>query len=473
MAIGLRRGTVELAAHDPAWESIARETIGRLWHILGNAAADIQHVGSTSVPGIKAKPIIDLAVAADDFDAIRKLTPALEAGGFQYRKMERGTQLLFAVGDYASPGGLVTHFLHVVQTGGAEWRNYINFRDYLKANAAAAKAYEALKVRLAAENPNDPGREKYLAGKHDFITQTLAEAQIWAEFGGRFTGVAPIAKGWSEDTKYCVTQADGTKRLLRITPVVRHEKKNALFQMLERVAALGTPMCQLTEHGACADGIYALYDWIDGEDVETALPHLPAAEQYALGVKSGEILRTIHTIPAPESQEDWAVRFNRKTDHKIKTYGECGLRFAGDAAVIAYIEQNRQLLEGRPQCFQHGDYHTGNMMLEDGALRIIDFDRYDFGDPWEEFNRIVWSAAASPHFATGQLRGYFGGEPPLAFFQLLAFYIASNTLSSIYWAIPFGQAEIDTMMQQTQSVLAWYDDFRRVIPTWYLQDFCV
>jgi|GEM_PF-4231484 len=59
-----------------------------------------------------------------------------------------------------------------------------------------------------------------------------------------------------------------------------------------------------------------------------------------------------------------------------------------------------------------------------------DFDRYDFGDPWEEFNRIVWSAAASPHFATGQLRGYFSDKPPQEFFKLLAFYIASNTISS-------------------------------------------
>jgi len=108
------------------------------------------------------------------------------------------------------------------------------------------------------------------------------------------------------------------------------------------------------------------------------------------------------------------------------------------------------------------------MMIENNELKIIDFDRYDFGDPWEEFNRIVWSAAASPHFATGQLRGYFGGEPPLEFFKLLAFYISSNTLSSIYWAIPFGQSDLDTMMKQSQDVLRWYDNMNNPVPTWYL-----
>ncbi len=113
------------------------------------------------------------------------------------------------------------------------------------------------------------------------------------------------------------------------------------------------------------------------------------------------------------------------------------------------------------------------MMFENGGLKIIDFDRYDFGDPWEEFNRIVWSAAVSPHFATGQLRGYFGGEPPLEFFRLLAFYIASNTLSSIYWAIPFGQSDIDTMMNQARDVLKWFDNMQSPVPTWYLKDFYI
>ncbi|ABX42415.1 conserved hypothetical protein [Lachnoclostridium phytofermentans ISDg] len=107
------------------------------------------------------------------------------------------------------------------------------------------------------------------------------------------------------------------------------------------------------------------------------------------------------------------------------------------------------------------------MMIENGKLVIIDFDRYDFGDPWEEFNRIVWCAQSSPHFATGQLNGYFGGEPPMEFFKLLALYIASNTLSSIYWAIPLGQNDIDIMMKQSQDVLMWYNDMQNPVPTWY------
>ena len=288
----------------------------------------------------------------------------------------------------------------------------------------------------------------------------------------RFSKYEPITKGWSEDKKYCVTEANGTKYLLRITPHSRYETRKSLFSLLEKVAALGIPMCVPIEFGTCDDGVYSLQSWINGEDLETVLPRLSEAEQYILGLKSGEFARKLHTIPAPETQEEWSTRFNRKTDMKIQQYHECDLQFKGDNYVLAYIAQNRHLLKNRPQCFQHGDFHVGNMMLENGELKIIDFDRYDFGDPWEEFNRIVWSAAASPYFATGQLRGYFGGEPPLDFFKLLAFYIASNTLA-VYWAIPFGQAEIDIAMKQTQDVLAWFDNMSNPVPTWYLKDFYV
>lgn len=98
---------------------------------------------------------------------------------------------------------------------------------------------------------------------------------------------------------------------------------------------------------------------------------------------------------------------------------------------------------------------------------IIDFDRYDFGDPWEEFNRIVWCAQKAPIFASGMVDGYFDGQVPEEFWKLLALYISSNTLSSVPWAIPFGQREIDTMLHQAAEVLEWYDNMKNPVPTWY------
>lgn len=107
------------------------------------------------------------------------------------------------------------------------------------------------------------------------------------------------------------------------------------------------------------------------------------------------------------------------------------------------------------------------MIGKDRRLYIIDFDRDDYGDPWEKFNRIVWCAQSSPLFASGMINGYFDNTVPPDFWKLLALYISSNTLSSLPWAIPFGEAKIQTMLKQATDVLSWYNSMENVIPAWY------
>lgn len=180
--LGLKRGTVQFCEHEQAWEIEAQNTIIRLKEILGAVIKDIQHVGSTSIPSIKAKPIIDIAIAVDDFEDVLLLEEELKKQGFYYRpKVDLGEQLLFASGSYYdNTSDLQTHFIHIVKTGSMDWRNYINFRDYLNSTPVVAKAYEDLKVLLAKQASVDNGREKYLRGKHDFIVYTLRKALVYS-----------------------------------------------------------------------------------------------------------------------------------------------------------------------------------------------------------------------------------------------------------------------------------------------------
>ncbi len=282
----------------------------------------------------------------------------------------------------------------------------------------------------------------------------------------------PINKGWSSDKKYCVTDKNGTRYLLRVSDIAEYDKKKSEFDMMKQVAALGVPMCQPIEFGTCDEGVYSIQSWIDGEDAEEIIPILSDTEQYVYGLEAGRILRKIHSIPAPVTQEDWEVWFNRKMDYKIKKYTECYLKYENGQAFIDYINENRHLLKDRPQTYQHGDYHIGNMMIgRDRKLYIIDFNRNDFGDPWEEFNRIVWGAQKSPIFASGMVNGYFDDNVPLEFWKLLALYISSNTLSSLPWAIPFGEGKIETMRNQAKEVLSWYDNMKNPVPTWYFKGY--
>ena len=181
MTLGLKRGTVALVPHEKAWEEEAARTVEKLKSILGEAAGDIQHVGSTAIPAICAKPIVDIAVAARSFADIEAKEPELQARSIYRRSWNDETQLLFACGSYYDgTGDRQTHFIPVVLAGGKEWRDYLNFRDYLNAFPAEAKAYEALKLSLAAARPDDAGREKYTAGKHDFVRDILRKAQAWS-----------------------------------------------------------------------------------------------------------------------------------------------------------------------------------------------------------------------------------------------------------------------------------------------------
>lgn len=277
-----------------------------------------------------------------------------------------------------------------------------------------------------------------------------------------------IEKGWSGDKKYCAIDQNGNKFLLRVSPMAQYERKKSEYELMCQVAALDVPMCRPLAFGTFDDGVYSVQSWIDGADAEEKMCHLKREAQYFYGFEAGRILKKIHKIPAPKTIEDWEVYFNRKADSKIKMYEECPLKYENGQAFIDYINANRYLLRGRPQTYQHGDYHIGNMMIgSDKRLYIIDFNRNDFGDPWEEFNRIVWCAQETPVFATGMVNGYFDNEVPTEFWKLLALYISSNTLSSVPWEMSFGQGQIQVMIDQAKDVLSWYDNMTKVIPTWY------
>ena len=286
---------------------------------------------------------------------------------------------------------------------------------------------------------------------------------------GKIISKTPIDKGWSGDRKYRAVTADGESYLLRISPMDRLSRKQSEFENMCKVAQLGIPMCAPVEFGTCPEGVYTILSWIDGEDAENRIAAMNEDTQYRYGLDAGKILAHIHSIPASENVQSWDRRFNAKIDRKIDMYQNCELQYEyGGEEMIAYIAQNRHLLEGRPQTYQHGDYHIGNMMIDsNGVLTVIDFDRDDYGDPWEEFNRIVWCAQSAPAFASGMVDGYFDGNIPEEFWKLLALYICSNTLGSLPWAIPYGEKEIRVMREQTAQVLCWYDGMRRFVPGWY------
>lgn len=173
--LGLKRGGVALAPHEEAWEAEAARTVELLRKLLGASAAGAEHVGSTAVRGIEAKPIIDIAVAARSLEEIKSKAALLGRYGFIFRGEDVPGQLLFVIEDNAR--GVVTHHIHIVEADGAAWRDYIGLRDYLNAFQREAARYGALKMELARRFPAD--RKSYTAGKAALIAELLAKAREW------------------------------------------------------------------------------------------------------------------------------------------------------------------------------------------------------------------------------------------------------------------------------------------------------
>jgi GrpB-like predicted nucleotidyltransferase (UPF0157 family) len=164
--LGLRQGVVALVPHSEAWHDAFAEEAASIRAALGDRVKAIEHIGSTAVCGLSAKPIIDVAAGIDEPMRGAGWIADHEALGYEYRG-ESGV----AGRSYFVKGDPRTYHLHVLHLQSEAWRNHIAFRDCLRANGEVAKEYEQLKRALAARHRND--RESYTRGKAAFIRHIL------------------------------------------------------------------------------------------------------------------------------------------------------------------------------------------------------------------------------------------------------------------------------------------------------------
>ena len=164
---GLVHGMVQLAEWTPRWAELFAEEAERLHAALGDLAVGIEHYGSTSVPGLLAKPLLDILVggpdATDPVPYITALTPL----GYDYAA-GAGVPEHLVFGRASAR----THLVHVVRYGGAAWQRGLRFRDALRADATLRDAYATLKRELAERYGTD--RTRYTAEKAAFIERSMA-----------------------------------------------------------------------------------------------------------------------------------------------------------------------------------------------------------------------------------------------------------------------------------------------------------
>lgn len=172
--LGLRRGEVVVRPYDSRWPQLFELARSELTAALGPAILDVHHVGSTAIPGLCAKPILDVLVTVPDFAAATRLVPGLAALGYEFRRDEEIPDRHY----YRRPPGgeLRTHHLSLAEPDSQHSRVTLAFRDALRRDPSLAAAYARLKLDLARRFPFD--RPSYIEGKSSFVRGVLAAVSL-------------------------------------------------------------------------------------------------------------------------------------------------------------------------------------------------------------------------------------------------------------------------------------------------------
>jgi GrpB-like predicted nucleotidyltransferase (UPF0157 family) len=174
--------SIVVSEYDPNWPTSFEQERLRIKNALGSFALVIEHMGSTAVPGLPSKPIIDLLVGVPSLEeAEKRCIEPIEALGYnyvpQYASWIPG-ELFFRKG----PPGPWTHHVHLMEPSQPRWEALLVFRDYLRAHPEAACAYANIKRALAASSKDDI--EAYRTGKDVFVEGTTAKARAWRANAG-------------------------------------------------------------------------------------------------------------------------------------------------------------------------------------------------------------------------------------------------------------------------------------------------
>jgi GrpB-like predicted nucleotidyltransferase (UPF0157 family) len=165
---------IRIVPYCPAWPALADAELRRLAEGLGPVASRLEHVGSTAVPGLVAKPIIDLQLSVEDSASLPAFVEPLERLGYLFAADPASPRLHFFGRPATRPR---THHLHVCSAGSSDELRHLAVRDYLRAHPGEVARYGELKQRVSARHPGD--RVAYMQGKDSYVAELEARALRW------------------------------------------------------------------------------------------------------------------------------------------------------------------------------------------------------------------------------------------------------------------------------------------------------
>ena len=277
-----------------------------------------------------------------------------------------------------------------------------------------------------------------------------------------------LEKGWSKDEKFILVDITNNKYILRVSDTSLYEKRFNQYNLLKSLLHYNINCPKPLDFGYLNDNkIYMLISYMEGEVAEEKIIKYSNIDQYRLGVEAGIIMKKLHNYNG-KTDESWWNKYKEKAIRKIDVYNNSMLKHKNSEFLIEYYKKNIYLMENRPQVLTHGDFHLGNMLIHENHIVVLDFDKMNYADPFDEFKPYYWNVCISKYFETGLINGYFENKIPEDFFKILKFYTIEVLISHLPWAMTFGEKEVKIAFEMYDNVNEWYEDFNLEVPNWYM-----
>lgn len=282
--------------------------------------------------------------------------------------------------------------------------------------------------------------------------------------------ISQIKSGFSSDMKYYIRTQDSRELFLRLSDASLYEKKKQEHQIINRMHELGVPSICGIDIGLCNNGkmVYMLQTWIKGQLLEDVLPTLSVDRQYSLGIEAGRILKMIHSYKSEVPCNWYETRLNEYLLNYEK-YKQCNINYIYENKINNYVMANINLLKDKRITLVHGDYHAGNMILSpNGEIIIIDFDRFGWKDPMEDFYKLaVFSRNVSIPFCIGQINGYTDSKPDSYFWAEYSLCIAMTSFLSLLWGKQRSEKLFAYRKKLCDILVDDHNCFKEKVPKWY------
>ncbi|MBZ9623776.1 aminoglycoside phosphotransferase family protein [Clostridium sp. FP2] len=282
--------------------------------------------------------------------------------------------------------------------------------------------------------------------------------------------IKPVIKGYSNDEKYLLQLNNNMSVLMKVSNIKDYNRKKQEFYYLNIQYNNGVKCSKpleffiLEKSNVCI----TILTYLEGKSGDEVLPLLPKEIQYSLGYEAANELRKIHEIK-PSETFNWYKKRWEKYQLKKKQLFELGCSFYKQDKIENYIEDNFRILRGSCIRFQHDDFQPMNIIINGNELiGIIDFNRFDWGDPIEDFFKLPkYTNEISVQFSKGQIDGYFNCNVPDMFWRKYNLFVALNFHASMIGGHD-AYNQLDKVRERQVKIFNTHDFETHGAPEWYL-----